>query len=305
MDRRIIMEATIPIREISRLTGVNSVTLRAWERRYGLIKPLRTNKGHRLYCQDDVELVKKIQAWLARGLAIGKISELLDPNQFSYELEIENIWQTYFFELSEVMSDLSLGKLDAYFNQLFSVYPADIITDQLIIPMLDNLTDDVFGNSIKKAILNNRLSEYLSMLTQRQRQQISGKRVAIIQLTAAGNSLINILLHYGLTMNQFKSELIGLSSTSETVFAVKQLALDALVVYNDSCSSLGEFNKELMLLAQKISLPIIVGGNLSAAINTEFPAHVSIVRRAGQQSLMSVINAVFPYDSTTSSEVVK
>jgi hypothetical protein len=171
--------------------------------------------------------------------------------------------------------------------------------------MLDNLNDEIFGNTIKKAILINRLSEYLSMLTQRQRQQVSGKRVVIIQLTAAGNALLNILLHYGLTMNQFKSELIGLSSTSEIVFAAKQLALDALVVYNDSCSSLGDFNKELMQLSQKISLPIIVGGNLSAAIDIEFPAHVIIVRGAGQQSLMSVINTVFPYDAAVVSEVAK
>ena len=37
-----------PIRVVSQRTGVNSVTLRAWERRYGLLKPLRTPKGHRL-----------------------------------------------------------------------------------------------------------------------------------------------------------------------------------------------------------------------------------------------------------------
>lgn len=289
------MENPIPIREISRLTGVNSVTLRAWERRYGLIKPLRTHKGHRLYRYEDIELIKKIQAWLARGLAIGKISELLDSNQFSYELNIENIWQTYFFDLLEIMSELNLGKLDSFFNQLFSVYPADIIADQLVIPVLENLDDETFGNSIKKSILVHRLSEYLLMLTQRQRQQTSGKRLAIIQLTTASNSLINVLLHYGLTMNQFKSELIGLSTASEMVFAAKQLNLDALIVYNDACSSLGDFHKELMQLAHKISLPVIVGGNLTAAIHAEFPAHVSIVRRSGQQALMSTINSIFPY----------
>ncbi len=38
-----------PIRAVSRLTGVSAVTLRAWERRYGLIVPSRTAKGHRLY----------------------------------------------------------------------------------------------------------------------------------------------------------------------------------------------------------------------------------------------------------------
>ena len=38
-----------PIRTVSHLTGVNAVTLRAWERRHGLIKPQRTPSGHRLY----------------------------------------------------------------------------------------------------------------------------------------------------------------------------------------------------------------------------------------------------------------
>ncbi|MBT8131818.1 MAG: MerR family DNA-binding transcriptional regulator, partial [Gammaproteobacteria bacterium] len=36
-----------PIRTVVSLTGINAVTLRAWERRYGLVKPKRTAKGHR------------------------------------------------------------------------------------------------------------------------------------------------------------------------------------------------------------------------------------------------------------------
>ena len=42
----------LPIREVARQTGVNAVTLRAWERRYGLIVPHRTEKGHRLYTRN-------------------------------------------------------------------------------------------------------------------------------------------------------------------------------------------------------------------------------------------------------------
>ena len=45
------------------------------------------------------------------------------------------------------------------------------------------------------------------MLTLRQRQQTGGKRVAIIQLTSATNPLLNVLLHFGLTMSQFKSDI--------------------------------------------------------------------------------------------------
>ncbi len=38
-------EGIYPIREVSRLTGVNAVTLRAWQRRYGLVQPARTERA--------------------------------------------------------------------------------------------------------------------------------------------------------------------------------------------------------------------------------------------------------------------
>lgn len=286
----------IPIREISRLTGVNSVTLRAWERRYGLIKPLRTNKGHRLYSRDDVELIKTIQAWLARGLAIGKVSELLESGLPSQSVDIENIWQSYLSELLAIMADLNLGKLEAFFNQLFSVYPAALIADQLIAPVLDNFNQESFGNGIKKAILINRLSEYLLMLTQRQRQQAKGVRIAIIQLNTAINPLLNTLLHYGLITNQLKSEVLGVVSVTEVVFAAKQLVLDGFIVYNDACSSLSEFQKELAQLAQVTTLPIIVGGTLVHALNVDLPLHVHLASDVGQKNVMDLLNTIFPDD---------
>src|SRR5690606_39868553 len=67
-----------PIREVVRLTGVNPVTLRAWERRYGLIQPLRTEGGHRLYSQADVEAIRSIITWTERGVAVSKGAQLLE-----------------------------------------------------------------------------------------------------------------------------------------------------------------------------------------------------------------------------------
>ena len=46
-----------PIRTVANLTGVNAVTLRAWERRHGLIKPVRTPSGHRLYGHEHIESI--------------------------------------------------------------------------------------------------------------------------------------------------------------------------------------------------------------------------------------------------------
>ena len=59
-----------PIRTVSSLTGVNAVTLRAWERRHGLIKPHRTPKGHRLYTREDIHRIHRILSLLDAGYAI-------------------------------------------------------------------------------------------------------------------------------------------------------------------------------------------------------------------------------------------
>lgn len=74
-------EELFPIREVSRATGVNPVTLRAWERRYGLIQPTRTDSGHRLYSAADIEAVRSILAWIERGVAVSKVGKILARSQ--------------------------------------------------------------------------------------------------------------------------------------------------------------------------------------------------------------------------------
>src|SRR5690349_19228014 len=74
-------EELFPIREVARLTGVNPVTLRAWERRYGLVVPTRTESGHRLYSLTDIERVRSILGWIERGVAVSKIGRILAKTQ--------------------------------------------------------------------------------------------------------------------------------------------------------------------------------------------------------------------------------
>jgi len=76
--KKALDEGWLPIREVARLTGVNAVTLRAWERRYGLIVPQRTPKGHRLFSADHVQRIQAILTWLNRGVAVSQVKELLD-----------------------------------------------------------------------------------------------------------------------------------------------------------------------------------------------------------------------------------
>ena len=57
-------------------TGIKADTLRAWERRYGLPKPNRTNGGHRLYSDKDIAIVKWLMGRQEAGLSISKAVKL-------------------------------------------------------------------------------------------------------------------------------------------------------------------------------------------------------------------------------------
>jgi MerR family transcriptional regulator, light-induced transcriptional regulator len=59
--------SVLRIGEVSRRTGVAVPTLRAWERRYGLLAPARTEGGHRLYSDADVGRVRNMQELLDDG----------------------------------------------------------------------------------------------------------------------------------------------------------------------------------------------------------------------------------------------
>ncbi len=63
--------ATLRIGEVSRRTGAAVPTLRAWERRYGLLDPDRTDGGHRLYSEADIDRVRAMQRLLDRGWSAG------------------------------------------------------------------------------------------------------------------------------------------------------------------------------------------------------------------------------------------
>ena len=59
----------VRIGELGRRVGVSEHVLRAWERRYGLLRPVRSPGGYRLYSDADERRVRRMQAHLAAGLS--------------------------------------------------------------------------------------------------------------------------------------------------------------------------------------------------------------------------------------------
>lgn len=69
------------IGEVAERCGINPVTLRAWQRRYALLKPKRTEGGHRQFDEEDIQRIEEIKRWISSGVPVGKVKQHLDDNK--------------------------------------------------------------------------------------------------------------------------------------------------------------------------------------------------------------------------------
>lgn len=144
-------EDLYPIREVSRLTGVNPVTLRAWERRYGLLVPHRTASGHRLYSMADIERVRAVTAWIERGVAVSKVASIIDrqappprlrsASMSSQPVEVPLVddmspWQE---RLVEAASRFDPAALDRVYGQIMASYPLPTVINGVLLPVWRSL----------------------------------------------------------------------------------------------------------------------------------------------------------------------
>jgi MerR family transcriptional regulator, light-induced transcriptional regulator len=136
-----------PIREVSRLTGVNPVTLRAWERRYGLLTPHRTESGHRLYSMADIDRVRAVTAWIERGVAVSKVATIIDrevvaPRVGQAEpaavvlpgdtLSVAQAWQA---RLVAAVNAFDVDELDRIHGQAHAALPFAVAYGEVFLPV--------------------------------------------------------------------------------------------------------------------------------------------------------------------------
>lgn len=151
-------EDLYPIREVSRLTGVNPVTLRAWERRYGLLVPHRTPSGHRLYSMADVERVRSVMSWIDRGVAVSKVASIIDRQVSTAAVsepltDVESAaahlaaadlqqWQG---RLIEAVNGFDLRGLDLIYGQVQGDYPLSVMFAGVVMPVWQRFRDSGEG----------------------------------------------------------------------------------------------------------------------------------------------------------------
>jgi MerR family transcriptional regulator, light-induced transcriptional regulator len=130
-------ERRFRIGELSRRSGVSPDLLRAWERRYGLLRPSRSSGGLRLYSEDDVLRVQAMQQHLDAGLAAAEAAAAANAGASLTNASADTTEARR--TLDEALLAFDDAAAQAAFDSLIAAFSLDTVLADVLLPYLHEL----------------------------------------------------------------------------------------------------------------------------------------------------------------------
>ncbi|GLR09936.1 helix-turn-helix-type transcriptional regulator [Mixta theicola] len=150
--------ALYSIGDVAERCGINPVTLRAWQRRYGLLKPQRTEGGHRQFDDEDVQRIEEIKRWIASGVPVGKVKTLLEGEN----RDTHDGWMVLQEEVMSVLRHVQPTKLRAKIATIGRENPVDALIDHVFVPVRQRLGLDQNTAKAMYSLLDGALIDYVA-----------------------------------------------------------------------------------------------------------------------------------------------
>ena len=133
-------DGVLRIGELSKRSGVSPDLLRAWERRYGLLRPVRSAGGLRLYSPADVERVHLMRRHLAEGLAAAEAAALALRAGVGDEAAPSALRPAAVRDdLADALEGFDEPRAQAILDRLLAVATVDMLLSEVVLPYLREL----------------------------------------------------------------------------------------------------------------------------------------------------------------------
>lgn len=267
-------EGLYPIRTVSALTGVNPVTLRAWERRYGLIEPQRTPKGHRLYTEADIERIHRILELLDQGISIGQTRRLIETDAPAQEAAFlqsrdQDAWLPLERRLRDALYRLDEAGLASAYDDALASHPVTRVHRQLILPLSRELASGHEGDTLRIAgrrlfasFMRNKLGAHIH------HQSELSRGPKLVAACLPGESIETEMMLFGVTALTQGYRLITLGPDADldmVAAASRQCHARAVVVFGESDADTQALNEPLARAVSEADGPVCVGGGIAEA----------------------------------------
>jgi DNA-binding transcriptional MerR regulator len=134
------------IQRFSKLTGLTTHVIRAWERRYGLVTPVRGANRYRLYNDEDVRLFRYLKAKSDEGMSIGELAEI-GRDQLLEQAQREFVAapvepppsERLLSDLTQALQDHDREGFERKLNGALAVIPFEESLHRFLLPLQDQI----------------------------------------------------------------------------------------------------------------------------------------------------------------------
>jgi DNA-binding transcriptional MerR regulator len=277
-------EKLYTIGTVSKLTGVGAITLRAWERRYGLIQPVRKESGHRLFTRHHIDQINRITALTQQGMRISQIRPEMLETETGNESDAEpDTWKEYLNSMIAAVIDFDEDRLEEIYNEALSLYPIGIVTRKLLTPLLIELglrwaenEGSIAEEHFFAFYLRNKIG---ARYHHRVRGKNTGPRLLLAGLPGEHHE-IGLLL-FALSAHEDGYRVIPLGANMplhELGYVARKKNCSAILLSGAIEPSPETLSKDLPKLVKSAEMPVLVGG-LSSVYACD------AINRAGAEAL--------------------
>ncbi len=134
------------IKAAAQATGLTVETLRAWERRYGVVSPLRDESGRRVYRPEDVLRLRRLREATERGHPISRLAPLSDE-RLATLLEAAGtdsapeVGRAFVERILEAAEQFRAAECEQAMTLAVAVLPPEKLVSEVLQPLLEEVGD--------------------------------------------------------------------------------------------------------------------------------------------------------------------
>lgn len=187
---------TFRLKSVADKLGVSPHTLRAWEKRYGAVKPGRSESGRRVYSEEEVERLVLLGELVRQGHSISQIAQLSDQKLSALKGQPDQpaLAQFHFFEMLSALHDFNVEALAYHLNWAsFSLSCREFVYE-IAVPLMREVGELVLSEKMSisqehtlSSLLRTYFSRALEVLQSHQKALGNPKTQSVILTTPEGD----------------------------------------------------------------------------------------------------------------------
>ena len=258
-------EPLVRIGELSRRTGVSVDALRAWERRYDLLRPRRSAGGFRLYGAGDEELVTAMKILIDSGVSAAEAARLAAAEART-ERQPSDGATNHAERLTAALARFDEADANAILDDAIARFTVDAVASRVLLPVLHEI-----GTRWETGEISVAEEHFATAL-------LRGRMLALGRNWGAGRGPLAVLacppgeqhdlglIAFGLILRErgWRIALLGSDTPIATIAdAVAKLGPDAVVLAAVTAERFEAVADEIRSLASRT--PLLIGGEGAGA----------------------------------------